>query len=526
MAVVEFGGLGASKREVARWTQSLIDTLFREDAIFDNPKEGYRGPHPRYANLLAWIEESAHAVQPRAREMTRVASEKRSHRDGGEPQRAGGRTEDIGGICLVCRASGPIRRSSRASMTGHRRPPNLKRLAERWHRAPARWGHPLHSLCSYFAMFPPKVPHVFIRWLTEAGDVVYDPFSGRGTAPMEACRMGRIGMGSDANPLAHVLTAAKVDAPTTEEARARLSVLRGNCQPGDPSLAPPEIRMLYSERVLEQLLCLRDTLSLSRRDDRFLMALVLGVMHANFRPGKPARGLSISMPNTFSMSPGYVRGYIKEHQLAPPDVDVFDLLDRKLDRIVLPDTAAIRGSAWRRDARKPVARTIRERPAKLVFTSPPYLSVIKYGKYNWIRLWMLGQDPKAVDGRLVATASLAKYLAFMRTVLRQLAPAVREDGYLCLMIGDVLQRASGKVTNLAGRVWEDAAEPLGWHLRGIVADRLPTRHKVSRIWKQGRGQATKTDRVLILSPAGRQPERLPTLGRIRWKPAITWQAEG
>ena len=373
-------------------------------------------------------------------------------------------------------------------------------------------------------MFPPKVPHVFIRWLTEAGDVVYDPFSGRGTTPLEACRMGRVGMGSDANPLAHVLTAAKVDAPSTEEARARLSILRKRYVPGDPSSAPPEIRMLYADRALEQLVSLRDTLSLNRRDDRFLMALVLGVMHANFRPGQPARGLSISMPNTFSMSPGYVRRYIKEHQLVPPDVDVFDLLDRKLDRMHLPDTGARRGSAWKQDAREPVALTIRERPAKLVFTSPPYLSVIKYGKYNWIRLWMLGQDPKTVDRALVATASLSRYLAFMSAVLQQLASAVREDGHLCLMIGDVQQRATGKVTNLAAQVWEEAAEPLGWQLQGIVADRLPTQHKVSRIWKQGRGQATKTDRILILSPAGCQPQRLPSLSRIRWSPAITWQS--
>ena len=415
-------------------------------------------------------------------------------------------------------------------MTAHRvgpgRPPSLKGLARRWHRAPARWGHPLHSLCSYFAMFPPKVPHVFIRWLTEAGDVVYDPFSGRGTAPLEACRMGRVGMGSDANPLAHVLTAAKVDAPSTEEARARLSVLRKRHVPGDPSSAPPEIRMLYSHRALEQLLWLRDTLSLSRRDDRFLMALLLGVMHANFKPGKPARGLSISMPNTFSMSPGYVRRYIEEHKLVPPDVDVFDLLERKLDRMHLPDTAARRGSAWRQDAREPVAPTIRKRPAKLVFTSPPYLSVIKYGKYNWVRLWMLGQDPKAVDGALVATASLLE----VSRVHGHCSPAAHPGGARrWLPLPDDRRRSGAshrQVTNLAVQVWEEAAEPLGWQLRGIVADRLPTQHKVSRIWKQGRGQATKTDRVLILSPAGRQPQRLPPLGRIRWNPALTWQAGG
>ena len=29
-------------------------------------------------------------------------------------------------------------------------------------------------------VLPNQVPHVFIRWLTEPGDVVYDPFAGRG----------------------------------------------------------------------------------------------------------------------------------------------------------------------------------------------------------------------------------------------------------------------------------------------------------------------------------------------------------
>lgn len=75
-----------------------------------------------------------------------------------------------------------------------------------WHSAPRRWGHELHSLCSYMAMFPPSIPHFFIRWLTEPGDVVYDPFSGRGTTVLEACLLGRRGLGSDANQIgrAHV----------------------------------------------------------------------------------------------------------------------------------------------------------------------------------------------------------------------------------------------------------------------------------------------------------------------------------
>lgn len=371
-------------------------------------------------------------------------------------------------------------------------------------------------------MFPPQVPHIFIRWLTEPGDVVYDPFSGRGTAPLEACRLGRLGMGSDANPLAYVLTSSKVDPPTEKEAHTRLTELRGECGGGAGDNAPGDIRMLYTPHVLGQLVWLRDHLDLARRDDRFLMALVLGVMHANYTPGHAARGLSISMPNTFSMSPSYVRRYIDENGLEPPNVDVFELLERKLIRMNLPEAVATRGRAWQQDARKSVSTSLIERPAKLIFTSPPYLSVIKYGKYNWVRLWMLKQEPNDVDEALMATGSLSKYLKFVEDVLNALGSAVRDDGYLCLMIGDVRERGTGRITNLAERVWEEAAEPLGWRLRGIITDQLPTEHKVSRIWKRGRGNATKTDRVIVLSRRCGRSAALPTLEPIRWAHATAW----
>jgi hypothetical protein len=104
--------------------------------------------------------------------------------------------------------------------------PNLQHLPERWRRAPRRWGHPLHSLCSYFAMFPPQLPHVFIRWLTEPGDAVYDPFAGRGTVALEAVLSGRRAYASDANPLAVALSAA-LNTSRCDSACARLEPLSG-----------------------------------------------------------------------------------------------------------------------------------------------------------------------------------------------------------------------------------------------------------------------------------------------------------
>ncbi len=56
---------------------------------------------------------------------------------------------------------------------------HLDELALEWRGAPRRWGHPLHSLCSYFAMFPPHVPRVFIEWLTAPGIPASDHDLGR-----------------------------------------------------------------------------------------------------------------------------------------------------------------------------------------------------------------------------------------------------------------------------------------------------------------------------------------------------------
>lgn len=397
----------------------------------------------------------------------------------------------------------------------------LDELASEWRSAPRRWGHPLHSLCSYFAMFPPHVPRVFIDWLTKTGDVVYDPFSGRGTAPLEACRLGRVGVGSDANPLAYVLTGAKVDPPTREDMKARLSTLRDQQPSRRRGAVSDQVAMLYTPKVLRQLHWLRGELDVSDRTDRFIMATILGLMHANYKPGAPARGLSISMPNTFSMSPGYVRRYIQEHRLKPPEVDVFDMVAAKADRMGVPDAVASRGRAWLGDARTPEALGT---PARLIFTSPPYLGVIKYGKYNWIRLWMLGHEPKVVDDALVATASLPKYVHFMGEVLAGAAKALAPDGYLCLMIGDVTDKGDKKITfNLAETVWENAAKGAGWRRLGVVNDYLPEQHKVSRIWGKGkRGNATKVDRILILAPPGSSHELpLPNRG-LAWTPAGTW----
>ena len=67
----------------------------------------------------------------------------------------------------------------------------------------------LHSICSYLAMFPPEVPREYIKKYTKEGDLVYEPFSGRGTTTLEARQLNRRIISNDLSPLAYVLTKSK-----------------------------------------------------------------------------------------------------------------------------------------------------------------------------------------------------------------------------------------------------------------------------------------------------------------------------
>ena len=112
-------------------------------------------------------------------------------------------------------------------------------LAPEWKDQQRLWGHAFHPMCSYLASFPAALTHAFIARYSRPGDVVLDPFSGRGTTPLQACAEGRVGVGNDLNPFAHLLTAAKVEPATRAQAVTRLAALRLGWNAESARLARP-----------------------------------------------------------------------------------------------------------------------------------------------------------------------------------------------------------------------------------------------------------------------------------------------
>jgi site-specific DNA-methyltransferase (adenine-specific) len=416
-----------------------------------------------------------------------------------------------------------------------------------WKAQPRLWGHSLHPMCSYLASFPAALSHAFIARYSRPGDVVLDPFSGRGTVPLQASAEGRIGVGNDLNPFAHLLTAAKVDPPTVPEARTRATALRlawaataarwldlaagvqAAPSTGGPEPVPVEVALAFHERTFAQLLFLRDSLDLDERVDRFLAAAIAGILH-----GKSPSYLSTLMPNTFSMAPRYVRDFAKRTAFEPPDRDAFDGLDAKLSRLFRdprPRTTGLGLLGDARDAATRAGQALRARGlpsrVRLAVTSPPYMRTVKYGYYNWLRTWFLGFDAREIDATLDDAHRRLAYLEFLQTVLVDLRSVMTDDGVVVLVIGDVATDRGRAVTDghdLAERVWELAAAPAGYRLAGIAADDVHAHRKMTQLWGAEAGRATQVDRIVVLgaTEAGRRRALAAAHAPIDW----TWPPRG
>ena len=160
----------------------------------------------------------------------------------------------------------------------------------------------------------------------------------------------------------------------------------------------------------------------------------------------------------------------------------------------------------------------------MIFSSPPYLKVIKYGLYNWIRLWWLIGEHKSIDKKLDDEHSINPYLQFMKEVLETTLPLLDKDtGMACWVIGDV------KNLNLAKLVWDEVGSKIEissetgelrrYRLLGIIAEEIREDEKVTKIWNSESdksGKATLTDRILVICPESSEPEIFINNNEISW----------
>ncbi len=362
-------------------------------------------------------------------------------------------------------------------------------------------------MASYLGTFPAGLARSIITMLSDEGEVVLDPFAGRGTSLLESRASGRIPLASDLNPIAIALSRAKNVEVTREQVCERLDQLERaydrQLYLPEANIEPDEIQLIFHTRTLAQLCYLRRRLLPARSEvDTFLVGAVLGIMHGSERQDGTSSYASISMPNTFSMAPDYVRRFVETKRLQRVERNVFELLRWKLERLFKGFTPLGRpGVVVRADA-----KAIADAPGfesyvgevKLVVTSPPYLDVVNYAKQNWIRVWFLGEGANEVHDALDDNLTLSSWLEFMDKVVHQARRMIRPDGVVVFVIGDVA-KSSRSVVSLAREFLRQVMFQGAFSYVGCLSDHLEIGMKTTRIWADTKGQATTVDRIIVLA---------------------------
>jgi len=291
-------------------------------------------------------------------------------------------------------------------------------------------------------MFPETFVEYWVERLTKPGDLILDPFCGRGTLPFQAMLMGRRAIGCDTNPVAYCISQAKTNAPPLSHVIARINELEAAYQPR-PALQeakrlPEFFWRAFHPSTLAELVYLRQELRFrDSRRDCMVTALVLGSLHGE--KDRSDRFLSNQMPHTISTKPEYSMRFWKRHGQTAPKRDTFALLRRQAAFRYESERPRGRGLILNIDMRDlPRQKKHLPGPVRCVITSPPYFDVTNSAEDQWLRLWFVGGPPcptRLLFSRDDRHCAPDKYWTLIADMWRTLGLVLARDSRIVIRVG-------------------------------------------------------------------------------------------
>jgi hypothetical protein len=324
--------------------------------------------------------------------------------------------------------------SGRESSTTH-----VEAFTNEFWTAKQRAAHGLHEV-SYRACFKPQLPAFFIERLTQPGDVVYDPFMGRGTSLVEAALMGRKAYGCDVNPLSRVLCEPRLDPPSIPEVARALAEIDLE----DADAAPEELLVFYHPATLREICALRkhllvkESLGTLTRADRWLRMVAV-----NRLTGHSSGFFSVyTLPPNQAVSPQSQAKINARRNQVPPRRDVKAIILDKSRSLLRDCTAAVLAQLHETALHHRIVLgqasdtpELRDGSVALVVTSPPFLDVVDYKTDNWLRCWFCGVHATSVP--VTMAKSLDTWKQFVIGVMSELRRVLRIGGHVAFEVGEV-----------------------------------------------------------------------------------------
>jgi hypothetical protein len=301
----------------------------------------------------------------------------------------------------------------------------------------------LHEV-SYRACFKPQLPRFFIERLTEPGDIVYDPFMGRGTTPIEAALLGRVAAGNDVNPLSIIMTRPRLTPPTLEQVTERLKQIPLN----DPADQPEDLLVFYHPETLKGIASLKKYL-LAKRKAGTTDAIDdwIALISLNRLTGHSAGFFSVyTLPPNQAVSVQSQRKINAKRNQTPPPRDVVKIILKKTRQLLGDVDASVRDNLYQVGSgilmTGPASATphLPDSAVSLVVTSPPFLDIVQYATDNWLRCWFLGIDSSGV--KLTVPRKLDQWAEAMTAVFHELHRVLKPGGHVAFEVGEVHKGAT------------------------------------------------------------------------------------
>ncbi len=359
-----------------------------------------------------------------------------------------------------------------------------------------RQGNALHEV-AYRACFKPQLPRFFIELLSRPGDVVYDPFSGRGTTAVEAGLLGRNVIANDANPLSRILAKPRLNVPSLDEIERRLTSIKMD----DRAKAELDLSMFYHPKTESEIVSLKQYLEMrSAAEAEDHVDEWIRMIATNRLTGHSPGFFSVyTLPPNQAVSPqSQIKINFKRNQ-SPEYRDTKKLIRQKFVSLTSEINETLRERLKRisRDAKflsEDARRTtkIPRESVDLTVTSPPFLDVVQYADDNWLRGWFNGINFEEVEKKITVSKTIGDWRGIMQDVLLELRRITKAGGWIAFEVGEIRNGSINLDEHVAG-----LGLKAGLECAGVVVNSQAFT-KTSNIWGiKNNSSGTNTNRIVL-----------------------------
>lgn len=304
-----------------------------------------------------------------------------------------------------------------------------------------RQGHNLHEI-AYRACFKSALPQYFISRYTHAGDVVYDPFSGRGTTVIEAALHGRNIIANDVNPISAILAEGRLCIPDLQVLHNRLDTIFAEPVQHEKN----HLHMFYHKDTFRELLVLRKWI-ITREKNGKLDAIDkwIRMVATNRLTGHSPGFFSVyTLPPNQAVTRERQILINKKRNQKPEYRNIKALIVKKTKSLIKdlqPDdikhihAAAKKALFIQGDAAN--TTSIKSKSVQLTVTSPPFLDVVQYARDNWMRCWFNGIEMKSIEKKITMSKTIDEWNIKMSSVFNELFRITKKGGYVAFETGEV-----------------------------------------------------------------------------------------